>query len=419
MLFQIQKNLFTEAVKVPSGGLVKTTSPSDPAQYLVVKTVGKALEIIVSSQEVTCKTTIDGAGDALKPEQDSTYAVKGETLEKVLTRTIVHDLINVEFEKSASTETIKTANPADTPMQLLGNLILRWKNQISEEEVWSIPCVDTNSIDVPSNPSFDLSGKDRFKVTGLEFNNFIHQIGIAVGKEGGNAIYRNVLIRASQSRFEIVGSRVDQLAWAQAAPVEAPASDFSFSIPYSHMLTASKMLSDEKDIEIIYNAGSPGTVILSQDVEFGGKVVGKSMIRMTCATEKFVNFEKAISKLDFPWVCKFKTQQIKSICNRLEILQLLRTHVVLDVKKKALIFSKKEAGRGVGKGMALPLTFLNPEATDFEIDVSSQHVTYAVSNADADEVEWRFSGKKSLCCMILSEDPSKLKTFFSPLDDNE
>jgi len=413
-LFQTQKNLLTEAVRWPAGGLLKASSPTDPSQYLVVKTAGKKLEVVLTSQEISIKVVIDKAGDLLKVDSDGTFVLKGDVLKEILARSTVMDMVNIDFDKTAAGETVKGAKPEDAPVVLLGNWVLSWNNSLNGKEEWAIPVVDTASIDVPTNPAIDLKGKNRLTVNAGEFAKHIRQVGIAVGKDLGDTKFRNVMVRTSKNAnmtlYEVAATNKYQLAIVKAEAASA-SDDFSMNIPYSAAFLASRLLNPEQNVEIIYNEGSPGTAVFSQDIVYGGDtVVGAVYFRITCSNEAFAKFEKGIKSLSYRNVCKMKTQQIKPLCNKLEIFQPAKTEVVLDTKQKALFFSKKEAGRGASKGLALPITDI--EGDDFDFDISSQFLTQAVNNAETDEIIWKFSGKQSLTCMILSPN---LTVYFPPM----
>lgn len=417
-LFQTQKNLLAEAIRLPSGGLEKSNSPSDPAQYLVMRTSGKSLEVILSTKEVSIRVRIDKAGDLLKINSEGTFVVKGDVLKEILLRSIVRDTVSVDFEKSAG-ETIKGASPEDAPVSLLGNMVMSWSNDVDGKEVWTIPVVDTASIDVPTNPNIDLKGTDRLTVQAGQFAKHIRQVGIAVGKDTGDSKYRNLLIRTNGKLYETVGATLFQLAIVKAE-AESASGTFSMLMPYSHAFLATKLLNPERDVEIIYNKGTPGTVVFCQDVVYGGGIIGTAAFRINCASDPFIKFEKVVSSLSFCNSVKMKTQQIRAICNKLDIINLARTEVVLDKKKNALMFSKKEAGRGASKGLGVPVTDIDRDidgdikGDDFAFEVSSAYLSQAVNNAELDEIVWKFSGKTSLTFMKLSDN---MVTYFSPMQE--
>ncbi len=398
-LFQTQKNLLTEVVRWPAGGLIKAANPIDPSQYLAVKTFGKKLQIVLSSQEISIKVVIDKAGDLLKVHSDGTFVLKGDILKEILQRSVVNDVVNVDFDESSGGEVLKGESPEHTPVALLGNAVMTWNNSVSGKEEWAIPVIDTKAIDVPTNPTFDLSGTDRLSVNAGEFAKHIRQVGIAVGKDLGNEKYRNVMIRTSGSLYEVVATNQIMLAVVKAQALK-DAGEFSMTIPHSQVFLASRLLNPELDVEIIYNKGNPGTAVFAQEVMYGGQSIGTAYFRITCSSVGFAKFEQIIKSISVKGSCKMKTQQILPLCTKLEIFQPARTGVVLDKKQGTMTFSKKEAGRGAGKGMGLPISDI--QGGDFEFDVSSRFLMQAVANAETDEISWSYSGKESLTCMILS-----------------
>jgi hypothetical protein len=415
MLFQIQKNLLAEVIKITAGALVKGGDPTDPAQYLAIQNKDKKLQISFTSPELVIKVILDKADDFLKLDQQGLHFVQGEIVNDLLQRTMVMDKITVDFGKGAAGESLKGEDPSQQPLQVAGNLILSFPNSVTNNEEWTIPCIDQVAINISGDPAIDLTGTEKLTVKSKEFSAFVKQVGMAVGKDSGDAKYRNVMIRTNKSPgqvYDIIGNSMVQLAWAKST-AESVSGQFAMTIPYQDVLTASRLLNPELNVEIIYNKGTPGTAVFVQDVVYGDKPVGKAYFRVTCSSEKFTNFEKVINSLSFSNSCKIKSQQIKPVCNQLDILKPARTQVVLDPKKSALIFSKSEAGRGLGKGIGVPATDI--QGDKFEIEVSSRHLTLAVFNAEADEIEWKFSGPRSLSSMVLSPN---LVTYFQPYTDD-
>jgi hypothetical protein len=400
-LFQTQKNLLTEVVRWPAGGLVKSANPADPSQYLAVKTNGKNLQIVLTSQEISVKVVIDKAGDLLKVHTDGTFVLKGDILKEILQRSAgdVSDVVNIDFDESSAGEMLKGETPEHAPVALLGNAIMSWSNNLLGKEEWAIPVIDTNSIDVPTNPTFDLKGADRLIVKAGDFAKYIRQVGIAVGKDLGDAKYRNVMIRTSKMLYEIVATNQIMLAVVKSQ-ANSDAGSFLMTIPYSQAFLASRLLNPELNVEIIYNKGNPGTAVLTQEVVYGEQVIGTVYFRITCSNEPFAKFDKTINDLSFRNSCKMKTQRILPVCTKLDIFQPARTAVILDKKQSALIFSKKEAGRGASKGLVVEIYDIKGD--NFDFDVSSMFLTQSVNNAEADEILWQFSGKEALSRMDLS-----------------
>lgn len=405
MLFQTQKNLFQEAVTRISGALEKGSNPQDPSQYITIKVGNKSVSTIFSGQEIAARLVIDKdkLGGLLTIGEEGIYVIQGHILNQILLRTAVNNNITVDFEKAKNAESDRPTN---------GNIKITMPSSTGNEaEEWLIPTMDTNSMDIPTNPSIENKGTERLTVKASDLVKHIRQVGMAVGSDGGDATYRNVMFRTGDKVYEMVGTNMNQLALARNLFIKS-SGNFIMTIPHSQVLRISGMLNQELDVEIIYNTGNPGTAVFRQDIVYGDNVIGAVEYRVTCSNEPFAKFDKLINALSFRNTCKMKTQQIRPICSKLDIIQPPRTEVILSAKKQTLSFSKKEGGKGATKGQSVPLTDI--QGDDFEFVISSAHLSLAVSNAESDEIEWKFSGKTSLSCMVLSEN---LTTYFSPFDD--
>jgi len=407
MLFKIHKNLFTEIVSRIAPAFVKTTNPQDIGQYLVLKLDKKKnlLTAIVNRQEVTVKIEIDGDGDLLTIEEDGVFVINGEPLYELLSRSTVIDQIVINFD--AKKDVIKAQDPSQTAISLLGSMEVLFPGG----ESWSFPVLDLASIPVPTNPTIELKGDDHFKVNAQEFSKFILQVGMAVGKDNLDARFRNVLIRTTGNRYEIIATTGIHLAWVRALCKEM-SGEFSMTIPHEQTMLVTNVSSPELDLTIVHHKGTPGSCVCHQEFLYGERSLGKIMIKTTCSPEPFAKFDKMIKNLDFISSLKLKTQQFKPICSRMDIFTDPRTTVAVDTKKGTLVFSKVEDGKVRAKGITIPFSAVSGEPIN--LLVSSRHLLLAVSNAEADEIEWKFSGQKSLTCMILSDN---LMTYFAPFTE--
>lgn len=412
MLFQTQKRLLTERVERAMPAVKKATDPTDPAQYVTFQSDGKSLTQTNVRNDIAVKQVIDNAGDDLKLNGTWAYAFAGEILYEILTKSNVLDKISATFEPGA--DTIKSQAPDKQPVNLLGNFAINFPG----EEKWEIPVVDFNSVSIPTNPQIDLNGANKMKVPLNEFSQFLAKVGLSVGKDGGNANYRQVMIRSKGAQYEIITATPGTLALAKAK-ARSSSGDFSMTIPYEHVLTATKILDPDQDIEIIHNPGSPGTAVFCQDIKYSDRTIGKIYVRLTCSNDPFAKFEKMVNSLSFVNSVTLKTQQLRPICSRLEILKGARTELVIDTAKKSLVFAKKEAGRA--KVSNMKLDFVNVTGGDFSISITSRILAECVGNAELEELEWRFSGKSSLSHVriVHRTDGATLDCYFPPFPEDE
>jgi len=395
-MFQTQKNLFGIAVNIASGALGKTSDTSDPSQYLVIALKKNSFEILSSSQELIIKVTIDQAGNLYKSDEEKTYVVGGAVLRALMEKSCVTDTMEVKAVEEEGS----------------GSLNFSWRGPVEKEE-WSIPWVNLEGLNIALNPAINIAGQDKLIVKSEEFQKFVNAVGVAVGKDSGDANYRNIMIRSNSSLYEVVATSVVQLAWAKGIPMST-VGEFAATVPYIHVASLSKLLNTDIETEIIYNKGKSATLVFRQDVIYGDRKIGEVLFRVTCSDDPFAKFEKVVKMLDYKSSCKVRTKQMQDVCGKLDVLQIVRTHVVLDTKKKALIFAKKDSGKGAGKGIAVPLVDVSGD--DIELCVSGLHLSKAVNHALGDEIEWKFSGQKSLTCMVLAPN---IAVYFPPFGDEE
>lgn len=415
LLFQIQKNLFTKAVSKVAASLTKTQNPADPSQYIVMKADQgqSSISLTVVNQGVVTRTVIDAAGDLLKIKADGVFVIQGDVLNEILSRTTISEMVNVDFEKSTGNEVIKNPDPNEQPLALSGHLNFSWNNAVTDKEEWLVPCIDSASLNIPTNAKIDVTADGRMFVNAAEFGRYVRQVGIAVGKDSGDASYRNVLIRTDGQILELVSAMITQLAWATTPNVRRASGKFSMTIPYVELMLACSMLDPESDVEIIYNNTTPPTAVFAQDLVYSDRAVGKTQLRLTCSMDKFVNFEKTIKALDFRNSCKVKTQQFRPITSRLDIVRPARTTLTVDASKNSMTFAKQEAGRVFAKGLGIPIS--DGEGDPLKLEVSSRNLLLAANAAEGDDIEIKFSGEASLYCMILSEN---MKCYFAPFTGN-
>lgn len=412
MIFQTQKNLLSDILNTISPVIVKSSNPQDISQYLVIKTEGKNLTLLISNQEYIAQIVIDKRAvdqDLLKIETDGIYIAQADVILEIMTRSNVRDKISIDFEPAKTGDVIKTDDPNIT-IPTLGSL--NWN--FPQGEVWTTPCIDTKTIDVPTKPPFDQSGKNTLRCPAGDFRKYVGQVGMAAGDDKGDSRLRNLLLRTTKDTYELVTTTSIHLAWATATP-KASSGIFSFTVPYRPFLIGSQIIETnyEGDVDIVHNPGGIETVVMTRDMLYGDKPIGTVYFRTSCANHQFANFEKLLKSLNFCNTMKIKAQLLKPLVGMLDIAKLPRTQVLIDTKKSMLFFAKKEEGRVKVKGLSVP-AIMTPGEGDMELEISNHHLASAISNAEIDEIEWKLSGKKTLSSMRLSPN---LMTYFAPFGD--
>lgn len=409
MLFETQKRLLTDLVNRGASALVKSTDPADPSRYTVLSSDSKKLTCLNVGLSIVVRQVVDRAGSDLILGAKFTHAIEGELLNAILTTSNIIDKIFVDFAPSSANEVIKSDDPNKAPVGLLGNLVVKFPGG----EEWEGAVVDMKAVNIPTNPTFDMASNVRLVVNAGQLAKYVNQVGMAAGKDGGHPLFRNVLLRAvkAESRLDIVCSTDNHLAVAKTA-LKSATEDFFMTIPHVDMLQAVRVLDPEQDVEIVYNKGTPGTAIFCQDILYGDRAIGSLAVKITAPDEQFPKYEKLVGKLSVANIITFKTQQLRPICPKLEIPRPPHTNVLIDATKKVMILSKKEASRVKMTNVSIPINIVKGDA--FQAAFTSRIMGLAINNADADEIEWSFSGPNSLSKMVLSPN---LTTYFPPLNE--
>lgn len=404
MSIQIQKRMLAEAVARISPTLNKSSDPTDPSQYIVLKADKKknSLTLVVSNLEVAARLEIDNCKDMVVDE-DGIFVIRGDTLSDLMQRSRAIDKITVNFHSKK--DSLKAEDPTQKPIALVGMLDFVYPRG----EKYSIPVIDTNSIDVPLNPTID-KGTDTFTANAGEIAKFIAQVEVCVGEDKADPRYCNVQVKASKDRYEVLTSNGKKLAWAKA---QHKSCSGSFQTVLSHRQAAllAKVLDSEADVDVISCKGAPGTFVFKQGFSFGGTPVGEIRARGTCSLEDFPKFEKVIAALDLRASCKVNKQQLLEVCATLGIAKPPQTVAAFDAKREHILFSKKEDGKIIAKDVIVPISDAKGELED--MIVNSEFMLKAASHAELDQIEWSFSGKKTLMKMSLS---GTLDVYFAPFN---
>lgn len=409
MIFQIQKNLFAESVRRVAGVLVQGQNNSaEPGQYIVVKTEGKTLSTCVAAQHIVAKTVIDRYPD-IKINENGSYTITGSMLQKHMSSNNVADIMTAEFkpaEVDATPAESEAAEDGEEPVSRVvqkGGFVLLLPSKTKTKERYKIPVV---SLDI--NPTIDTTGENRFVVSAGELAKYVKRIGLAYSKDSGNPIFRNCLIRIAGNELEVAVINEQQLAWAKNIPCRNSGKDFSMTVPYEELSSIAGMLVADQDVEVIFNNKSnPATAVFVQDVIYGDKTVGQTLIKVTCAREAFQSFEKTVGKLSFVAEFSANAAGLREHANKLENLKdTPRTSV--SFKNGIMTFSKNEAD---GEISDLEMEFSTVNGAPFDFAMSSRILKQIADGSEEEDIRFSLSGKTSL---VKCELGSNLTTYFLP-----
>lgn len=397
-MLKIQRNLMYEAVKRAAGAIVVTDDPADYGQYLSIKYTPETINLTVTRHDVVSRIIIDKADSSiLEADSPGSFSVRGDRLLEALNGFKTSSTMSVKLKKTDVADSDETSVKAEFRMP-----------GIKKDDVFSMVCADIDIV-----PNIDERGTDRVTVNGSKFIKYAKAIGISVGKATHNPGFSNVSLSVEGNDFKMIGINDIHITKAKFLRSDAASSDFQMIIPYEMILTAIKVLDPNQDIEIIYNSSAPRTVVFNQDFVHAGGIIGKFSFRVSCAMEKFVNFEKTLSKLDFPYVAKINTQRLKSAVNAIanNFIDDAKTTVKFD-SDSMLELSKTSATDEASTNV----DFISATGGALELKVSSRHLKLALDCCEEDATEIYFSGERTLVMVKCTSDDT-LKTYFKPFED--
>ena len=409
MIFRTQTTLFQNVLDCMKVALVKSDQANETGQYVLIKTEGGQLCLAVKHQDVVMKVAIDKApADLLEIGQDGEFAVDGSELSYMFKHFDVADKFHVDFvptegdKAEPKKESEEEAVDAQEIRQLgVLNFNMPTRTKKKNCEVWPFPVAE-----VMIRPKIDSKGANRLTLSVANLAKYIGQVELAVGKESGNASFRNVMIRKGDAKYEVVAASPNMLAWVTSDKfVSASGGDFKLVALWEQASRVTKMLVPDQDVDIFTDGE---TIVFCQDLLYGSgkEKIGKVEIKISCARDPFAKFEGTIKKLDLKWECKLKREHLRGVCHRLERkANLPRTVCAFNPADEEMSFSKK----GVVKNASVGIADVKGEA--LEIILSSQYLKACVDAAESEDIIVRFSGVRSLGSMKLSEE---LTAYFNP-----
>ena len=407
MIFRTQTTLFQNVLDCMKVALVKSDQANETGQYVLIKTETGQLHLAVKHQDVVMKVSIDKApADLLEIGQDGEFAVDGTELSYMFKHFDLADKFHVDFVPSEKAEPKKDSGEEAVDAQeirQLGVLNFNMPTRTKKKncEVWPFPVAE-----VMIRPKIDSKGNNRLTLSVATLAKHIGQVELAVGKDSGNASFRNVMIRKGDAKYEVVAASPNMLAWIESDKfVSASGGDFKLVALWEQASRVSKMLVPEQDVDIFTDGEA---IVFCQDLLYGSgkEKIGKVEIKISCARDPFAKFEKTIEKLDLKWECKLKREHLRGVCHRLERkLNLPRTICAFSPADEEMSFSKKGAVTNASVGIA------DVKGDALEIILSSQYLKACVDAAESDDIMVKFSGVRSLGSMKLSDE---LTAYFNP-----
>ena len=408
MIFRTQTTLFQNVLDCMKVALVKSDQANETGQYVLIKAEKGKLYLAVKHQDIVMRVAIDKApADLLEIGQDGEFAVDGSELSYMFKHFDVADKFHVDFvpaegKAESKKESDEEAVDAQEIRQLgVLNFNMPTRTKKKNCEVWPFPVAE-----VMIRPKIDSKGNNRLTLPAATLGKFIGQVELAVGKDSGNASFRNVMIRKGDAKYEVVAASPNMLAWVKSDKfTSSSGGDFKLVALWEQASRVSKMLVPEQDVDIFTDGE---TIVFCQELLYGSEKsrIGTVEIKISCARDPFAKFENTIGKLDLKWECKLKREHLRSVCHRLERkANVPRTVCVFSPADEEMSFSKKSVVKNASVGVA------DCKGDALEIILSSQYLKACVDNAESEDIIVKFSGVRSLGAMVLSDE---LTAFFNP-----
>jgi len=396
MKIEIFRNYLEAGLKRVSAAL---DTAHEVGSLIGIKVSKDALFLSVVTENLSCQVKLDAKSDKeniLKIVKDGELSVNGKMFIDAIDSLDGRANLVIEYDPDAKVE------PVEGEEQTSGLLRIKAERGNKTEEV-SLARIDRKiSVSLPE-PS------PRVVVKGGVFSDYYKKVGISAGKANMAAEFANVNLQASDGKMSMVTTNAQQLsrAWFDA-DVKKPLSVF---LPYEILLKAVNMFGDE-DVSIQVSDGKPICGILSQPLVFLEKNNGEARYKVGSICDTFPNYKRVLDKLNWIATCQINKKEMEQVIKSFDIFEQVRTR--MEVSKSGEIGLRKltDKGKAVRWVTASELSFVKPEdAQDIEMDISSRHLSLAISTATKEDVMVKLSGKSSMALMELGDG---LEFYFQP-----
>lgn len=269
--------------------------------------------------------------------------------------------------------------------------------------------IGLQSVDVNCEPVIEV-GKDKVVLKGSDFQKYVKFIKEYSGKSSMNTKWANTQVTVLGTKVTMVVTNGYQLAFAEFE-AEKTIEDVSITVPTDMLAAMANLANPEGSITLAIKEGTPGYLVMSQDITFASQVIGSAMFRINLSSNKFVNFTKVISALNFKSTCKANIQSLRRACRRCDIVEKVRSKAKLEVGKKVLHLFKQE-DEALADGIKVQL--MEATGDDMDMEISSRHIEVPAGQCEKDSLEIKFSGPKSMVLVVLDENRS---VYFPPFTE--
>ena len=364
-----------------------------------IKVTKEALFLTVASGNLGCQVKLDAKSDGaniMKVITEGEVSVIGKMFIDAIASLDGKSNLTIEFDPNAKPE---GQSDEEKPSGMLS---------IKAERGNKFDEVSLSRIDRSVNlvlPPLDAA----VVMKGDVFKDYYKKIGISAGKANMSAEMANINLAGADGKVSMTTTNAQQIsrAWFDA-DVRKPLSAF---LPYEILAKAVGMLGDE-EVSVQVTDTKPICGVITQPVSFLQKLNGEARYLIASICDTFPKYERVLSKLNWIVTCQINKKEMESAIKSFDLFEQVRTR--MEVSKSGEIGLRKitDKGKATRYITANGLAFTKKEdEQDIEMDISSRHLSLAISTATKDEVKVSLSGRASMGKIELGDG---LEFYFQP-----
>ena len=394
MKFKANSSLLTRMSNYVSKLVQNSSSPEETGKFVALKCGDGKLGMTVFREDVLANVTVDSSKldpSVLDISEDGNYVADGARLLKVLGGN-KNGTVEVEFESQEFDDKIEVDEDDELVAELaaashfrsVGKLnIIRpgvrgsqrtWRKCFEPLELPRVAAKDSSLFIEVSNLS---EGLQDVKIAISKTAGMLEQSHLKIASDG------KLVNLSAYSSFLLVNSNVEPLT----------SSKFEAIAPFDLVQSIVSIADSEKPIKMMEAKGKPTGIVVCQDLEYGGEVVGQATYRIFSSVAKFPKFKDTIESLDLAYSCSVRADELKSVTSDLEdVAETAKTAIVFDPDEEVLAFTKNAADGGTS--VSLPASDMT--GGRLEVNASSRVLHSIASRLRSDGGEISFSGSNSL-----------------------
>jgi hypothetical protein len=414
MKLSVQSSLLSEMMGHLSRLISPGTTPNDLGRFVTVYAKDGKFRVAINRPDVVgvVSVGVESVNDPeiLSVDEDGSYSVEGWVCRTFEGKT--QGLVGLQYKDNPALVEAMQGDPeieneGDRGPMPVGQIEVRRPGVRNTAQKMWFQC-----FSLPTLPRVSYDQNQWVTLYPRGLSNALDRVGIAVSKSAGSIEQSHVKISLDGERIKMCGFQgyMMGLGWSD---LEGHGESFCTVVPHDILKSIVGTLDPEVPVTLSQPSEDPPGVVVSQELSYGGSVVGRLVYRVFSGTTKSVNLSKAIDSLDFNCSCKVRGDEFRSVAGDLDdASEDVTTHLYFVPGDEVIRFRKQAAGAGVDQ-MELPVS--DPVGEDVDVIVSSRMLKSIASKClDVDEPELHFSGNKSLVLVKASEE---FRVYFQPFTE--